>query len=111
LTLYWQALLAPSADYSVSVRLLDATGHEVCKTDSQHPVIGSYPTSRWVAKEVVADYYELQLPPDLSPGIYHWAVVVYRSLPDGGWENLQVAAADTEFALGGTIEVIPRMGR
>ncbi len=110
LTLYWRALLAPSADYSISVRLLDPMNQQVSKSDTQHPVIGSYPTSRWVAGEVVADYYELQLPADLPPEVYRWAVVVYRSLPDGGWENLQVVATGSEFALGGTIAVEARGG-
>lgn len=108
LTLYWRALLAPATDYSMSVRLLDAAGQEVSRTDSQNPVIGSYPTSHWVANEVVADYHELQLPPDLPQGTYHWIVVVYRSLPSGRWENLQVEATGREFAPGGAIEVTSR---
>ena len=54
------------------------------------PVLGMAPTSRWQQGEVVGDYYEIQLPLDLAPGTYRWGVPLYRSLPDGGRENLQV---------------------
>ncbi len=108
LTLYWRALQAPKDDYSISLRLLDRGGAEVFKVDSQHPVLGTYPTSLWALRQVVADYYELLLPTDLSPGTYQWGVIVYRALPDGGWENLPVAGTDSELAIGGTIDVEAR---
>jgi hypothetical protein len=108
LTLYWRTLRPPAADYSVSLRLYDDAGHEVFKVDSQNPVLGSYPTSRWSTGEVVADYYEIQLPFRPAPGPYHWGVILYRSLPEGGWENLRVAGTDGEVATGGTFEVKER---
>ena len=108
LTLYWRALEAPGHDYSVSLRFLDGAGQELLRVDSQHPVLGTYPTSRWTAGEVVGDYYEIQLPADLAAGTYHWGVILYRTLPDGGWENLEVAGTGQELALGGSIEVLPR---
>jgi hypothetical protein len=108
LTLYWRALAPPAADYSVSLRLYDAAGNEVFKVDNQNPVLGSYPTSRWSPGEVVADYYEIQLPFSPAPGTYHWGAIVYRALPEGGWENLKVAGTDTEVVPGGTIEVRAR---
>ena len=61
LTLYWRAVEAPEHDYSVSLRLLDGAGQPVYQVDSQHPVLGAYPTSRWTAGQVVADYYEMQI--------------------------------------------------
>ncbi len=75
LTLYWRAIEAPAHDYSVSLRLFDEAGEEIFRGDSQHPVLGTYPTSLWVAGEVVADYYEIQLPVDLPPGTYRWGVI------------------------------------
>jgi hypothetical protein len=108
LTLYWRAVEAPRDDYSVSLRLLDGAGTEVFKIDSQHPVLGTYPTSLWTPGQVVADYYEMRLPTDLAPGMYQWGVIVYRSLPDGGWENLRVAGTDSEVAIGGTFSVEAR---
>ncbi len=108
LTLYWRARAAPDHDYSVSVRLLDDAGQELARVDSQHPVLGTYPTSLWTAGEVVADYYEIQLPAGLPAGTYQWGVILYRTLPDGGWENLEVDGTGQELAVGGTIEVRAR---
>jgi hypothetical protein len=105
LTLYWRALQTPQDDYSVSLRLYDGAGTEVFKVDSQHPVLGTYPTSLWTPGQVVADYYEMRLPTELSPGTHQWGVVVYRALPEGGWENLRVAGTDSEVAIGGTFDV------
>lgn len=105
LTLYWRALQTPSFDYSVSLRLLDGAGGEVFKVDSQHPVLGMYPTSRWLPGEVVADYYEMQLPPALSPGLYQWGVILYRALPEGGWESLRVNGGETELGVGDMFQV------
>ena len=105
LTLYWKALQSPAYDYSVSVRLFDEAGTSIFQVDSEHPVLGMYPTSLWQPGEVISDYYEVQLPPDLAPGTYRWGVILYRTLPEGGWENLQVAGAEGGSAAGGTITV------
>jgi hypothetical protein len=108
LTLYWRALDVPAHDYSVSLRVLDETGSDVYKVDSQHPVLGMYPTTQWQIGQVVADYYEIQLSPQLSPGKYRWGVILYRALPEGGWESLKVDDTDETFGLGDTIEVTER---
>jgi hypothetical protein len=108
LTLYWRALDTPVHDYSVSLRLIDGVGDDVYKIDSQHPVLGMYPTSKWEPGEVVADYYEIQLPPDLPTGTYRWGVILYRALPEGGWESLKVNRSDETFATGGEFEVTGR---
>jgi hypothetical protein len=108
LTLYWRALEVPAHDYSVSLRLFDGGGGQVSQMDSQHPVLGTYPTSRWAAGEVVGDYYEFQLPPDLSPGAYQWGAILYRALPEGGWESLKVAGTEGEVAMGAAFEVWKR---
>lgn len=106
-TLYWRAIQAPAFDYSVSLRLFDAVGQEILKTDNRNPVLGTYPTSFWTEGEVIADYYEILLPPDLVPGTYRWGVLMYRTLPEGGWENLKVDGSDAEIAMGGTLTVAP----
>ncbi|MFC2023400.1 DUF2723 domain-containing protein [Chloroflexota bacterium] len=108
LTLYWRALQVPEHDYSVSVRLLDGAMEEVAKVDIQNPVLGTYPTSRWMAGEVVGDYYELELPSNLPPGRYRWGVILYRSLEDGDWENLKVGGTGSEIAMGGEFTVSAR---
>lgn len=105
LAIYWRALQQFSADYSVSLRLLDAEGAVIAQVDSQHPVLGMAPTSQWLPGQVLGDYYELQLPSDLAPGDYRWGAVLYRSLPDGGWENLQLADGSGQIGIGGTVQV------
>jgi hypothetical protein len=111
ITLHWRALEKPAYDYSVSLRLFDEQGQQVFKIDSQHPVLGTYPTSFWDEGEIVSDYYEIQLDPTLSPGRYRWGVVVYRALPEGGWESLSVDNTDQEIAQGTSIEVTSRSYR
>jgi hypothetical protein len=108
LTLYWRAIQAPEHDYSVSVRLFDESGNLIFQTDNQNPVLGTYPTSQWIAGEVVADYYEIQLPGDMPPGSYRWGAILYRALPGGGWENLTVAPEGSETILGGEFRVWER---
>lgn len=104
LTLYWRADTAPEGDWSVSVRLYDPAGQQVAQGDSAHPVLGLFATSRWDAGEVVADYYELQVPPRAGPGAYRWEVILYRALGEGGWETLPAEGP----APGGTLEVVGR---
>jgi hypothetical protein len=105
LTLHWRALQAPMHDYSVSLRLYDGAGTQVYQVDSQHPVLGTHPTSRWSAGQVVSDYYEIQLDRELAPGTYRWGVTLYRALPEGGWESLRVDETGEELAIGGALEV------
>ena len=107
-TLFWRALQDPPYDYSISLRLIDEAGQEVFQIDSQHPVLGTFPTSQWTAGEVIGDYYEIQLPSELPPGAYRWGVILYRPLPEGGWESLKVAGTGSEIAMGGELEVRQR---
>ncbi len=92
-TLYWRALTSLQADYSISIRLFDDAGKEILKIDCQHPVLGTYPTSKWRKDEVISDYYEIPLIRSLPLGRYRWGVIVYRVLPNGGWENLKLVGS------------------
>jgi hypothetical protein len=105
LTLHWQAVRTPAHDYSVSLRVFGPDESQVFQVDSQHPVMGTYPTSLWSPGEVVGDYYEIPLPPDVVPGTYRWGVILYRALPEGGWESLRVVPFGPEVAMGGTFQV------
>ncbi|HSN74807.1 MAG TPA: DUF2723 domain-containing protein, partial [Anaerolineae bacterium] len=90
--LVWRADDAIAYDWSVSVRPTEGgqpLAHPeggIVQQDLAHPVHGAYPTSRWLSGEVVADDYLFMLPPGSIPdGVQ---VVIYRVLPDGGFENL-----------------------
>lgn len=109
LTLYWRALAALDHDYSVSIRVYGPDGGLLTIVDSQYPALGMHPTSRWAPGEIVADYYEVQIPRQLGPGELTWRVLLYRALPEGGWENLTLdGAPGVTEAMGGTIVVVER---
>ncbi len=77
LSLIWQALQAPKADYTVFVHLLYPDGTCCAWQQDSAPVSGSYATSRWLAGEVVVDAYDIALPPDLAPGDHALEVGLY----------------------------------
>ncbi len=76
LTLYWQALTEMDENYTVFVHLRGPDGAMAGQHDSQ-PVGGTYPTSLWMAGEVVADTHEVDVRPDSPPGQYRWEVGLY----------------------------------
>jgi hypothetical protein len=72
LTVYWEAVQPVENDYSVAVHLVahdpPRGGEDVlAQSDSVHPVMGWYPTSRWEVGEVVRDDYVLHVPSGTSP--------------------------------------------
>jgi hypothetical protein len=92
LTVEWQALQKHLSDYSVAVHLLAqnpplSAQDIIAQADSNHPVDGWYPTSRWSTGEVVQDHYLLDVPPEAAPVALR--VGMYRLLEDGQFENSQ----------------------
>jgi 4-amino-4-deoxy-L-arabinose transferase-like glycosyltransferase len=59
--LYWQALRAPAANYSVFVHLVDENGIVQAQRDS-YPAGGLLPTSEWPAGALSPDRHQLRLP-------------------------------------------------
>lgn len=87
LTLHWQALRPPDADYSVFVHLTNqpqVTGPQdiIVQGDRAHPVYGWAPTSRWEAGQVVRDDYRIVWPEGRTPT--HLIVGMYRQEPESG---------------------------
>jgi len=86
LTLYWQRRnsTTPSTDlgapqsYTVFTHLLDENGNLRAQQDNP-PLMGSHPTSRWQAGELVRDRYTLVLAPDAPKGRYTLEVGMYDS--------------------------------
>ena len=83
LTLYWQALQAPSQDYTVFVHIL-AKEDGVCCVWQQDvmPQQNQYPTTRWLANEYVIDSYLITPETPLAPGRYPIEIGLY--LPETG---------------------------
>jgi 4-amino-4-deoxy-L-arabinose transferase-like glycosyltransferase len=78
LTLVWQAINAPPEDLTVFVHLLRPDGTCCAWQSDAAPQGGAYPTSRWVAGEVVIDIYGIVIPDDAPPGEYALEVGLYR---------------------------------
>ncbi len=77
LTLFWQALAPPSADYTIFVHLRDEAGITVAQRDSQ-PLDGAYPTARWQPGNPVITPLTLPVPGDLPAGTYRLYTGLYR---------------------------------
>ncbi|MCB8985965.1 MAG: glycosyltransferase family 39 protein [Ardenticatenaceae bacterium] len=86
LRLVWQAFAPPSGDYTVFIHVLNPDGTCCVWQQDAMPQQGQYPTSRWVAGEVVVDTYQIVLPDDV-PGSYPVEVGLY--VPENG-RRLQV---------------------
>ena len=79
LELVWQAEAQPAADYTVFVHVLRADGTCCVWQADAMPRGGAYPTSRWVAGEVVTDNIAIALPGDVAAGKYAVEVGLYRA--------------------------------
>ncbi|MCL5946803.1 MAG: hypothetical protein M1298_02120, partial [Chloroflexi bacterium] len=77
ITLQWQAVRNPTADYTVFLHALDASGRLVFQLDAR-PQSGKLPTNDWVADEVVADHLAVPVPPSTAPGTYQIVVGLYQ---------------------------------
>jgi hypothetical protein len=75
-TLFWEALNPPAADYTVFVHLVDADGQVVAAHDGM-PGENSFPTRAWQPGLLVSDKHQLDLPADLAPGTYQVNVGLY----------------------------------
>ncbi len=74
-TLYWQALVSPSTDYTVFVHVRNQAGQVVAQYD-RPPTGGLYPTSLWEAGEIIKD--ELNIPlGNLPSGQYQIMIGLY----------------------------------
>jgi uncharacterized membrane protein len=75
-TLYWEALAAPEAERTVSVRIANDDGWLYAQKDSM-PVGGTRPTSWWQPGQTIRDVYYLTVPPDTPPGSHNLDLVLY----------------------------------
>lgn len=75
-TLYWEALAAPEAERTVSVRIANDDGWLYAQKDSM-PVGGTRPTSWWEPGQTIRDVYYLTVPPDTPPGSHNLDLVLY----------------------------------
>jgi hypothetical protein len=76
-TLIWQSMNVPDANYTVFVHLRSTAGKTVAQADSP-PQAGSYPTSFWDTDETIVDNHTIPLPDNLPAGEYTVVVGLYR---------------------------------
>jgi hypothetical protein len=93
LTLYWQAARPLSADYKVTVRLVDERGMIWGRSD-RRPAAYFYPTPRWKPGEIVFGDLPIPLEPTTPPGDYWVEVEVYAE------DGARLAPLDVLDALG-----------
>jgi len=74
--LYWQPLQQTSADYKVSLRLRDETGHEWGGYDGR-PTGPLYPTFRWSAGETLFGTALITPTVGIPPGLYQLQASLY----------------------------------
>ena len=91
LTLYWRALAEMEESYTVFTHLVGPDGTLSGQQDNP-PVGGTYPTNLWLAGEVVADVYEIEVNTDATPGAHRLEVGMY------------VAETGTRLSVDGTDE-------
>ncbi|MBI4299623.1 MAG: glycosyltransferase family 39 protein [Chloroflexi bacterium] len=86
-TITWEALAAPSKDYTIFVQIVDPRGEVgpnglVAQWDAQ-PQQGSYPTSFWRPGEASSEPFLLRLPSDLPPRTYRLIAGLYDAESGG----------------------------
>jgi hypothetical protein len=102
LTLYWQPVADPVADYTVFVHLRRQGGEIVAQADGP-PAQGRYPTGLWQAGEIIKD--ELTLPPvSLASGPYELVIGMYNFATG---ERLPVEGSPDNTILLQAFEVAP----
>jgi hypothetical protein len=94
--LVWQLSEQPTEDYTVGLRLVDATGHVWAQRDSS-PRGGLAPFSEWPLDEPGPDRHGLLVPAGTPPGEYTVMLRVYRT------HDLAVLPAVFEGGSGGEV--------
>jgi hypothetical protein len=110
-TLLWQALQRPAADYQLKVDLIDKSG-KIWKSFSRMPLEGKAPPSGWQPGQLVRDTFSILLPADAPPGTdtlqirLSWLDGSGQLLPAWRW-HLPVG---NQFTLG-SVDVVEQEGR
>jgi len=65
LTLYWQTIGQIFTDYDLALELAGPSG-DILWRSIEPPLFGEYPTSYWVADEIIADTHHIAIPPTAS---------------------------------------------
>ena len=101
LTLIWQALSRPDADYTTFAQLVDAQGRKVGQQDAR-PHDGSLPTNTWIRGDIVRDNLTIPVAADAAPGTYNVDLGMYLL---STMQRLRVAGTDQNAIVLGPVTV------
>ncbi len=79
IVLRWQAENQPSADFTVFIHLLGPDGSLISQSDAYPTWITPLPTSRWHPQQPLLDRHTLNLPSDLTNGLYTLQLGLYHA--------------------------------
>jgi hypothetical protein len=97
LTLWWQALQNPHADYTVFVHLFDPDTESLVAQSDAQPRGGTYPTSWWTTGEVISDTVAFPLGDAplgtfrLAVGLYDQTLTRLGAIPGAGQEEVVIS--------------------
>ncbi|TKJ30715.1 MAG: hypothetical protein CEE40_04275 [Chloroflexi bacterium B3_Chlor] len=99
--LYWRASEDVAQDYVISLQLKDAEA-QIWLEQTSRPVDDTYPTTEWEEGEVLRDWHDLALPPDMPQGEYEVFVRVLdgaETLGDATLGQVEVRGRARVFAI------------
>jgi uncharacterized membrane protein len=99
LVLTWRALADVAREYAVSLALRRTDGATRLR-GLEEPVGVSYPSSQWKRSDLVRDWHDLQLPPDIPTGDYELTLRVLeggRTIGQASLGRVQVRGRPHQF--------------
>jgi hypothetical protein len=107
-SLIWRPEAPLTEAYAISVRLVGPDGAVLAVHDERHPALGTSPTDRWTAGQVVGDYHELPIGSRLQAGTYQVHVIPYQVDTLQNLRRLDERGQPAEEGVRFPIEVGPR---
>ncbi len=107
LSLYWRALAPMDVSYTISIQAINDAGIKAGQVD-RLPCGAGCPTTSWRVGDVVGEWYELAIKPDVQPGSYELVVGMYDLATGERLPHLDAQGniVDDRLPLG-TVEVKP----
>lgn len=99
LTFYWAVDATPQRDWTTFIHLVNDAGDKVAQVD-RVPVGLFHPPTTWKPGQLIADPYELSLPPELPPGRYHLIFGAYSGDQRFPWRDGQSTQDLVEVVIG-----------
>lgn len=94
ITYFWQSQEKTSKDLIIYIDLVNEEGNPVLE-DVHAPIYGIYPTSKWIRGEMLAENYNVRLPPTVEPGKYQvFLMGIWNQEIPGDYERILLGNID-----------------